>query len=246
MKMEKIEIRSWIDSALLFKLTPKLAKYFKIDFTLKCAVELAIKLEVKLNGAKLNWAELNEAELNGAELNGAELNWAKLNWAELNGAKLNGAKLNGAKLNGAELNGAELNWAKLNGAKLNGAELNKAELNGAKLNGAELNGAKLVNGEEYIPITQKEAHKHHKAMWKMLIDPKKKKIDYPELIEAKKKWPNLPSNCFLCLFYKTCDKCPLGQVNQECDVDGSWWKIYNGTDEKVKIEAAKNIAEIVK
>ena len=105
----KIEIKSWINGAVLFSHDCE-------NNTIKTTLELGVSLGIsfnnaELNDAKLNYAKLNYAELNGAELNNAKLNDAKLNYAELNDAELNGAELNGAELNGAELNGAELNNA---------------------------------------------------------------------------------------------------------------------------------------
>jgi hypothetical protein len=81
-------------------------------------------------------------------------------------------------------------------------------------------------------------------MWGMLQDTTKAKSDYPALVECRAKWPNLPSDCFLCLFYRKCEKCPLGKLSK-CDDPGSWWKIYNNGNAGEKKEAAEKMASIL-
>jgi uncharacterized protein (DUF2237 family) len=89
----KFEIKSWIDSSVLFSIETD---------SLKLAVELAIKQGADLTGAYLTGADLTGAYLTGAYLTGADLTGAYLRGANLTGADLTGAYLRGANLTGAK------------------------------------------------------------------------------------------------------------------------------------------------
>jgi uncharacterized protein YjbI with pentapeptide repeats len=109
----KFEIKSWIDSSLLFSVETE---------SLKLAVELAVKRGANLRDANLEGANLEGANLEGAYLEGANLRGAYLEGANLRGAYLEGANLEGAYLEGANLRGANLRGAYLEGANLRGAK----------------------------------------------------------------------------------------------------------------------------
>ena len=98
---------------------------------LRTALEIAVKVGARLDGAILDSARLDGARLDGASLVGARLDGAILNRASLDGASLDGAILNRARLDGASLDGASLDGARLDGASLVGASLDGAILNRA-------------------------------------------------------------------------------------------------------------------
>ena len=68
---------------------------------LRTALEIAVKVGARLDGAILDSARLDGARLDGASLVGARLDGAILNRARLDGASLVGASLDGAILNRA-------------------------------------------------------------------------------------------------------------------------------------------------
>ena len=140
----KIEIKSWLNSRILFE----------SEFgSLKLAVEAAVKARANLAGANLAVADLAgaylaRAALAGASLAGADLAGADLAGANLAGADLAGADLAVANLAGADLAGAYLARADLAGANLAGADLAGADLAGAYLARADLARANLGNGQK--------------------------------------------------------------------------------------------------
>jgi hypothetical protein len=184
---------------------------------------------------------------------GADLKGADLKGAYLEGADLKGADLEGADLKGADLEGAYLKWADLKGADLKGADLEGAYLEGADLKGADLKGAYLdnkttmPNNKKYVLITEKETKKNNKEMWGLIVESnlEKEKKDYPMLKECKKRWPNMPSDCFLCLFYRKCEICVLGKLSP-CKKDNSWWNIYKNKmkSKDERLDAAIKIRDV--
>lgn len=89
----KIEIKSWLNTGVLFSLETE---------SLKLCVEAAVK-----SGAVLRGAVLRDADLSGAVLRDAVLRDADLSGADLSGADLCGADLRDAGLRGADLSGAK-------------------------------------------------------------------------------------------------------------------------------------------
>ncbi|HET9893161.1 MAG TPA: pentapeptide repeat-containing protein [Mycobacterium sp.] len=156
MTTKKHEIRSRWDNSVLF--TAEVA----VDDPnpTRTAVEAAVLVNARLDGASLDGASLVNARLDGASLvnarldgaslvnarlDGARLVNARLVNARLDGASLDGARLDGARLDGARLDGARLDGARLDGVSLDGARLDGASLDGARLDGASVDGASLVN-----------------------------------------------------------------------------------------------------
>ena len=132
----EIPFIAWTEKAAL---KIKVAASIDERWRLRAAVEIAVKDDARLDGARLD----------GARLVGARLDGARLDDASLVGARLDDASLVGARLDGAILDGAILDRARLDGAILDRAILNRASLDGARLVGARLDGA-ILNGASGI------------------------------------------------------------------------------------------------
>jgi len=94
----KIQIKSWVDSGIIFECETE---------TLKIAIEMGIKKGIKFEYANLDGANLDGANLVRANLYGANLVRANLYGANLVRANLVRANLYGANLIGANLDGAK-------------------------------------------------------------------------------------------------------------------------------------------
>jgi hypothetical protein len=137
----KTQIRHRFTGAVLFEC--EVPDSVDSGLALRHALERAVALNTKLDGANLVGASLDGAKLDGARLVRASLVSARLVRANLVGANLVSASLEGAKLDGARLVGANLVGARLDGARLDGANLVGANLEGASLVRASLIGARL-------------------------------------------------------------------------------------------------------
>ena len=107
----KLSILSRFNASILFE-------YEAEENSLKITLQVAVKTDADLRGAKLRGADLRGANLRGADLRGASLHGANLRGADLRGANLRDANLRGANLHGANLHGANLYGADLDGEKL--------------------------------------------------------------------------------------------------------------------------------
>lgn len=107
------------------------------------AVEVALKLGVRLRGADL-W---------GVILEGAPLRGVNLEGVSLRGADLRGANLEGGNLRGSNLEGANLEGVNLRGANLERAYLGRANLQGTTLLGAVIEACTTLVGDRPLLMT---------------------------------------------------------------------------------------------